>query len=79
MDPDLENVIRQALGVAKTAGRDDMGQTMIAVQASPAGTARHDRRRRARCRQPGAAQMIPDLEDAKLMLGAVAIAAAGEE
>ncbi len=33
MDPDLENVIRQALGVAKAAGRDDMGQTMIAVQA----------------------------------------------
>ncbi len=27
MDPDLENVIRQALGVAKAAGRDDMGQT----------------------------------------------------
>ncbi len=33
MDPDLENVIRQALGVAKAAGKDDMGQTMIAVQA----------------------------------------------
>ncbi len=33
MDADLENVIRQALGVAKAAGRDDMGQTMIAVQA----------------------------------------------
>ncbi len=33
MDPDLENVIRQALGVAKAAGRDDMGQTMLAVQA----------------------------------------------
>ena len=33
MDPDLENVIRQALGVAKAAGRDDIGQTMIAVQA----------------------------------------------
>ncbi len=32
-DPDLKNVIRQALGVAKAAGRDDMGQTMIAVQA----------------------------------------------
>jgi hypothetical protein len=31
MDPDLENVIRQALGVAKAAGRDDMGQTMLAV------------------------------------------------
>ncbi len=33
MDPDLENVIRQALGVAKAAGRDDMGQTVLAVQA----------------------------------------------
>ena len=33
MDPDLENVIRQALGVSKAAGRDDMGQTMLAVQA----------------------------------------------
>ena len=33
MDPDLENVIRQALGVAKAAGRDDMGRTMITVQA----------------------------------------------
>ncbi len=33
MDPDLEKIIRQALGVAKEAGRDDMGQTMIAVQA----------------------------------------------
>ena len=33
MDPDLENVIRQALGVAKAAGRDDMSQTMLAVQA----------------------------------------------
>ena len=32
MDPDLENVIRQALGVAKAASRDDMGQTMLAVQ-----------------------------------------------
>ncbi len=28
-----ENVIRQAPGVAKAAGRDDMGQTMLAVQA----------------------------------------------
>ena len=26
-------VIRQALGAAKAAGRDDMGQAMIAVQA----------------------------------------------
>ncbi len=33
MDPDLENVIRQALGVARAAGRDDMGQTILAVQA----------------------------------------------
>ncbi len=33
MDPDLENVIRQALGVARAAGRDDRGETMIAVQA----------------------------------------------
>ncbi len=33
MDPDLENVIRQSLEAAKAAGRDDMGQTMIAVQA----------------------------------------------
>ncbi len=33
LDPDLENVIRQALGVAKAAGRDDMGQTVLAVQA----------------------------------------------
>ncbi len=33
MDPDLETVIRQALGVAKAAGRDDMGQTLLAVQA----------------------------------------------
>ncbi len=33
MDPDLETVIRQALGVSKAAGKDDMGQTMLAVQA----------------------------------------------
>jgi hypothetical protein len=33
MDSDLENVIRQALGVLKAAGRDDMGQTVLAVQA----------------------------------------------
>ncbi len=33
MDTDLENVIRQAPVVAKAAGRDDMGQTMLAVQA----------------------------------------------
>ncbi len=28
MDPDFENVIRQALGVAKAAGRDNMGQAV---------------------------------------------------
>ncbi len=33
MDPDLENVIRQALADAQAAGRDDMGQTVLAVQA----------------------------------------------
>ncbi len=33
MDPDLETVIMQALGVAKAAGKDYMSQTMIAVQA----------------------------------------------
>ncbi len=33
MDPDLENVIRPALGDALEAGRDHMSQTMIAVQA----------------------------------------------
>ena len=33
MDPDLEKVIRQALGVAKAAGNDDMSQTMLAVRA----------------------------------------------
>ncbi len=33
MDPDLENVIRQALADAQAAGKDDMGQTMLAVQA----------------------------------------------
>ncbi len=33
MDADLENVIRQALRVAKAAGKDDIGQTMLAVQA----------------------------------------------
>ena len=33
MDPGLENVIRQALGDAKAAGKDNMGQTMLAVQA----------------------------------------------
>ncbi len=27
MDPDIENVIRQALGVAKAAGRDHLSQT----------------------------------------------------
>jgi hypothetical protein len=38
MDPDLENVIRQALGVAKATGKDDMGQTVLAVQADDAPT-----------------------------------------
>ncbi len=33
MDPDLENVIRQALADALATGRDHMSQTMIAVQA----------------------------------------------
>ncbi len=33
MDPDLENVIRQALEIAKTAGRDQMSQTEFAVRA----------------------------------------------
>ncbi len=33
MDPDLENVIRQALIDAKAAGKDHMGQTELAVQA----------------------------------------------
>jgi len=33
MDPDLENVIRQALGDALAAGKDHLGQTALAVQA----------------------------------------------
>ncbi len=33
MDPDLENVIRQALEDAQAAGRDHTGQTVLAVQA----------------------------------------------
>ncbi len=33
MDLDLENVIRQALGDALAAGKDHMGQTVLAVQA----------------------------------------------
>ncbi len=33
MDPDLENVIRQALDDALAVGRDHMSQTMLAVQA----------------------------------------------
>ncbi len=33
MDPDLENVIRQALDDALVVGRDHMSQTMLAVQA----------------------------------------------
>ncbi len=33
MNPDLDNVIRQALGDALTAGFDHIGQTVLAVQA----------------------------------------------
>ncbi len=33
MDRDLKNVIQQALGDARTAGKDHMGQTELAVQA----------------------------------------------
>ncbi len=33
MDPDLENVIRQALADAQAAGKDHLGQTELAVQA----------------------------------------------
>ncbi len=33
MDPDLENVIRQALADAQAAGKDYQGQTEIAVKA----------------------------------------------
>ena len=33
MDPDLENVIRQALGDAQAAGRDHLSQNELAVQA----------------------------------------------
>ncbi len=33
MDADLENVIRQALADAQAAGKDDMSQTVFAVQA----------------------------------------------
>ena len=33
LDPDLENVIQQALADAQAAGRDHMVQTMLAVQA----------------------------------------------
>jgi hypothetical protein len=33
MDPDLENVIRQALADAKAVGRDHIGQTEEAVRA----------------------------------------------
>ena len=32
MDPDLENVILQALADARSAGRDHLGQTGLAVQ-----------------------------------------------
>ncbi len=34
MDPDLENVIRQALEDAQAAGKDHMNQTWLAVQAA---------------------------------------------
>ncbi len=33
MDPDLENVIRQALGDAQAAGRDHLSQNELAVRA----------------------------------------------
>ena len=33
MNPDLDNVIRQALGDAQAAGFDQIGQTVLAVQA----------------------------------------------
>ncbi len=33
MDPDLENVIRQTLADAQTAGRDHLSQTELAVRA----------------------------------------------
>ncbi len=33
MDPDLENVIGQALAAAQVAGRDHLAQTEIAVRA----------------------------------------------
>ncbi len=33
MDPDLENVIRQALAAAQAAGRDHLAQTETAVRA----------------------------------------------
>jgi hypothetical protein len=32
MDPDLENVIRQTLADARSAGRDHLGQTELAIQ-----------------------------------------------
>ncbi len=34
MDPDLENVIRQALADARAAGRDHLSQTELAVRAA---------------------------------------------
>ena len=33
MDPELENVVQQALADALAVGRDHMGQTVLAVQA----------------------------------------------
>ncbi len=59
MDPDLENVIRQALGDALAAGKDHLSQTELAVRAV---TARHDRLRRPGSRQFGAARMTSDLD-----------------
>ncbi len=32
MDPELDNIIRQALGDAQAAGRDYLGQTEEAIQ-----------------------------------------------
>ncbi len=49
MDPDLENVIRQALTDAKAAGKDYLSQT-DRRSGCPASTARHDRLRRVDCR-----------------------------
>ena len=37
MDPDLDIVIRQALGIAKAAGWYHMAQTALAVQSGEGG------------------------------------------